>query len=78
MKTIKDAFGRAVRLTDERIAHVLEHPEMAETRDVIAQTLQRPQEVRASRADAAVEPFYVYQESTLVGPKWLCVVVKKI
>jgi len=27
MKMLKDCFGRSVRLTDERLAHILEHPE---------------------------------------------------
>ena len=30
VKTIQDCFGHAVRLTDERMAHILEHPEMRE------------------------------------------------
>ena len=30
MKTLKDCFGHSVRLTDERLAHILEHPEMKE------------------------------------------------
>ena len=30
MKFIRDCFGRSVRLTDERTAHVLQHQEMAE------------------------------------------------
>ena len=29
MKTLTDCFGNKVRLTGERLAHVLEHPEMA-------------------------------------------------
>lgn len=29
-KTITDCFGHGVRLTDERVAHILEHPEMNE------------------------------------------------
>jgi len=28
MTTLIDCFGRAVRLTTERLAHILEHPEM--------------------------------------------------
>jgi hypothetical protein len=31
MKTLKDCFGRKVPLTDERLAHILEHPEMKGT-----------------------------------------------
>lgn len=29
MKTLTDCFGNKVRLTGERLAHILEHPEMA-------------------------------------------------
>jgi hypothetical protein len=29
MKTIQDYFGHTVRLTDERMAHILEHSEMS-------------------------------------------------
>jgi len=28
MKTLRDCFGHSVRLTDERLAHILEHSEM--------------------------------------------------
>ena len=30
MKILPDCFDRQVRLTDERLAHILEHPEMRE------------------------------------------------
>jgi hypothetical protein len=42
-KTINDCFGFAVRLTVERIAHILEHPEMNEMRAEIEQVLAAPQ-----------------------------------
>lgn len=29
MKMLDDFFGHKVRLTDERLVHILEHPEMA-------------------------------------------------
>ena len=29
MEVYRDCFGQEVRLTDERKAHILEHPEMA-------------------------------------------------
>ncbi len=46
MKTIRDCFGRLIRLTDERIAHILQHPEMIEMEPEIARVLQEPAEVR--------------------------------
>jgi hypothetical protein len=48
---IRDCFGRSVRLTDERLAHILEHPEMAGMEDELARVLQSPSEVRLSGSD---------------------------
>ncbi|MBI5529350.1 MAG: hypothetical protein HY897_23745 [Deltaproteobacteria bacterium] len=42
----------------------------------IGETLERPAIVRRSKSDAAVRLFYAFREKTLVGGKWLCVVVK--
>jgi hypothetical protein len=40
-----------VRLTDERLAHILEHAEMAGMEDELERVLQTPGEVRLSRSD---------------------------
>lgn len=76
MKWLDDCFGNRVRLTDERLAHILEHPEMRDLAPAIEQTLRQPQFVRRSRSDAAARLFYQYYTQTKVGGKWLCVVVK--
>lgn len=76
MKTLQDCFGNQVRLTEERLAHVLEHPEMKNMEAEIEQALRQPQLVRRSRSDEAVRLFYEFYAQTLVGDKWLCVVVK--
>lgn len=76
MKVIRDCFGRSVRLTDERIAHILQHPEMVGMEAEIDRVLQAPSEVRISRSDETVQLFYEYYVRTRVGGKWLCVVVK--
>ncbi|KAB2638248.1 MAG: hypothetical protein DVB25_08265 [Verrucomicrobia bacterium] len=76
MKTIQDCFGHSVRLTDERMAHILEHPEMSLMGAEIERVLTDPQSVRRSRSDDAVRLFYEFYAQTLVGGKWLCVVVK--
>ncbi len=42
MKYFQDRFGRKVRLTDESLAHILEHPEMLEAenrRDSLVSTM---------------------------------------
>ncbi|CAN5508460.1 hypothetical protein BH20VER3_BH20VER3_19380 [soil metagenome] len=46
MIEITDCFGRKVRLTDERLAHILERSEMRGMRDQIVLTLEAPAEVR--------------------------------
>ena len=76
MKVIRDCFGRSVRLTDERMAHILQHPEMAGMEAAIVQALQSPLEIRISRSDKTVQLFYEYHARTRVGGKWLCIVVK--
>jgi len=76
MKVIRDCFGRSVRLTDERIARILQHPEMVGMEAEIDRVLQAPSEVRISRSDETVQLFYEYYVRTRVGGKWLCVVVK--
>jgi len=42
----------------------------------IAQVLNRPRLVRRSRTDDAVQLFYDFYARTILGGKWLCVVVK--
>ena len=76
MKKLKDCFGYSVRMTDERLAHILDHPEMKEMEVEIERAVQHPQIVRRSRSDAAVRLFYEFYPQTIVRGKWLCVVVK--
>jgi hypothetical protein len=76
MKTFDDCFGRKVRLTDERLAHILGHPEMRSMEHEIERVLLQPALVRRSRSDDAVRLFYEFYAQTVAGNKWLCVVVK--
>ncbi|OFX14772.1 MAG: hypothetical protein A2Z18_06310 [Armatimonadetes bacterium RBG_16_58_9] len=76
MKILVDFQGRPVRLTDERRQHILEHPEMAGMESALAETLRDPQLVIGSRTDETATLNYRYYLHTLVGGKWLCVVVK--
>lgn len=76
LRMIQDCFGHRVRLTDERMAHILEHPEMREMGAEIERVLRAPQTVRRSRSDDAVRLYYEFYAQTIVGGKWLCVVVK--
>jgi len=76
LNVFSDCFGNKVRLNDERLAHILDHPEMRGMETEIEQVLARPRIVRRSRSDAAIRLFYEFYAQTLVNDKWLCVVVK--
>ena len=75
MKILRDYEGHEVRLTDERLAHILEHPEMVGLEDSIGETLARPQRVIQSLSDLQARLYYRYYVGTRVGDKFLCVVV---
>ncbi|MEM1280110.1 MAG: hypothetical protein AAGG53_08880 [Cyanobacteria bacterium P01_H01_bin.152] len=76
MRRFVDYQGRQIRLTNERLQHILEHPEMASMEQAILTALTNPEVVKQSRTDTAVYLYYLYRQATLVGDKWLCVVVK--
>jgi hypothetical protein len=76
VKILTDYEGRAVRLTDERLAHILEHPEMVGIEDKIEETLASPERVVESQSDPEARLYYRFCMGTRVGDKHLCVVVK--
>lgn len=49
MKVVGHGFGQQLRLTEERLAHILGHPEMAGMGEEIGRVLRQPQRVRRSR-----------------------------
>ncbi len=67
MKSIRDCFGRAVRLTDERMAHILRHQEMAGMEAEVERTLQSPAECaflgRTARSSCSM--------SSMLGRVWV-------
>jgi hypothetical protein len=76
MREYTDYEGRRVRLTDERLAHILEHPEMAGMEPRIGETLANPLKVVESLSDAEARLYYRHYIGTRVGDKYLAVVVK--
>lgn len=76
MPILLDYQNREVRLTEERLAHILDHPEMVGMEAQITETLKHPQLVRQSRSDESAALFYRFYTQTAIGDKWLCVVVK--
>lgn len=76
MKIIRDYQGRDVRLTDERLRHILRRAEMTDSVEAIEQTLRNPQFVIESPSEPDVQLNYRFYLGTRIGDKWLCVVVR--
>ena len=72
MRVLHDYEGLAIRLTDERLAHIMDHPEMAGFERAIEETLARPQQVVESPSDPQARLYYRYYLGPPVGDKYLC------
>lgn len=73
---LKDIWGNSIRLTRERRAHILEHPEMRGQEARISETLAEPETVIQSQSDDTVRLFHRLYRGLAIGDKYLCVVVK--
>ena len=67
MKILRDFQGRAIRLTQERLTHILEHPEMAGMEQAIEEALVRPERVVESFSDPQARLYYRFYVGTRVG-----------
>jgi hypothetical protein len=76
VRLLSDHQGRAIRLTEERRNHILRHPEMVGLDEDIERAVATPDSVVESVSDTETRLYYRYLAQTLVGPKYLCVVVK--
>jgi len=76
MRVYVDYRGNRVRLTQERLAHILAHREMRGMEPRIAETLHAPQRVVESLSDVQARLYYRFYVGTRIGDKYLCVVVK--
>lgn len=76
MELIYDHEGRAIRLINERLRHILGHPEMKQMGQKIKEMLSNPEKVVQSVSDSEAYLYYRFYTNTLVGNKYLCVVVK--
>ena len=78
MRTLRDHVGTAIRLTEERPAHILEHPEMRGLENSIAETVAMPERVIESLSDPLAHLYYRHYADTPAGAKFLCVVVMSL
>ena len=76
MRVYVDYRGNRVRLTQERLAHILERREMSGMEPRIAETLYAPERVVESLSDEQARLYYRFYVGTRIGDKYLCVVVK--
>ncbi len=76
MRILKEYQGLTIRLTADRLAHVLEHPEMAGTESAIEETVRSPQTVVASLSDPQAHLYYRPYTHPRLSDKLICVVVK--
>jgi len=65
-----------VRLTYERLAHIVRHVELIGMESEIERVLRSPTEVPVSVSDDDVRLFYEFYAETRLDGKWLCVVAK--
>ena len=73
---LHNRFGREVRLTDERIAHILEHEEMGGQLDRVEETVREPDVVVRSQRDSDVHLYHKHYLTTPVTEKELLVAMK--
>jgi hypothetical protein len=76
VRLLYDHLGRAIRLTDERQNHILQHPEMVGLNEDIERALMTPDSVIESLSDLETRLYYRSVAQTLVGPKYMCMVSK--
>ena len=78
MRRFTDEHGNEVRLTDERLRHILRtHPEMAFQLHRFAETLASPDAVSSSRSSPAVRLYYRLYPDLRGRNRYICLVVKR-
>jgi len=73
---LSDFQDNNIRLTDERLSHIKEHPEMAPHIGKIYEVLSVPDIVVKSGSDEEARLYYRYYKGLSIGSKYLCIVVK--
>ena len=78
MRRFTDEHGNEVRLTDERLRHILRrHPEMAFQLHRFAETLASPDAVSLSRSSPAIRLYYRLYPDLQGRNHYICLVVKR-
>lgn len=76
MQIFQDYQGRQVRLTDERLDHILEnHEDMEPLIFAIRETVESPDAVAQSNSNENAHLYYREYSDTHAGDKYVCVVI---
>ena len=76
MAVYADVWGVAVRITDERLGHIVRRSEMVGQESLIEFTLSLPEVVVQSPRDDDVRLYHRRVVDSPVGDKFLCVVIR--
>ncbi len=76
MQNFTDLFKRIITLTEDRMKHILERPEMISQMGKIDETLTSPELIKRSVSDKNVVIYYKHYQITPVTSKYLAVVIK--
>ena len=78
MRHFTDERGNEVRLSDERLRHILRrHPEMAFQTHRFTETLANPDTVSPSRSNPTVQLYYRLYPDLRGRNRYICLVVKR-
>lgn len=73
---VKDKNGKLIYLTDERYKHILKHPEMHNSLQLIEQTVKNPDKMVQYLIDSGIRFYYTHHKNRKSKARYLRVVVK--
>lgn len=75
---LPDLYDRRIQLTAAGWSHIIrEHPYMVNFQTEVGETLRNPEQIRRSARDPErCSLYYKWYSGTIIGDKWLCVVIK--
>lgn len=73
---VKDKNSKLVYLTDERYAHILKHPEMQNSLQLIEQTIRNPDKIEKYSIEPSIRFYYTYHKNRKSKARYLRVAVK--
>lgn len=73
---VKDRNGKLVYLTEERYKHILKHPKMQNSLQIIGQAIKNPDKLDKYSFDPSVRFYYTFHKNRKSKARYLRVAVK--